>query len=143
MTILILNGPNLNLTGQREPEIYGVHTFDQLFKALKKKYPEVVFEYFQSNIEGVLIDKLHEFGFTANGIILNAGAYTHTSVAIGDAVKAIAAPVVEVHLSNIFARDEYRHHSFIAPYAKGLVCGFGLYSYLLAADVLINRFEIG
>lgn len=142
MTILILNGPNLNLTGRREPEIYGVKTFDDLLTALKKRYPNVSFEYFQSNIEGELIDKLHEFGFTADGIILNAGAYTHTSVAIGDAVKALSAPVIEVHLSNIFAREEFRHHSYVAPHSKGLICGLGLYGYLLAADALISRFEI-
>jgi len=142
MTILILNGPNLNLTGRREPEIYGVKTFDDLLTELKKRYPNVSFEYFQSNIEGELIDKLHEFGFTADGIILNAGAYTHTSVAIGDAVKALSVPVIEVHLSNIFAREEFRHHSFIAPYSKGMICGLGLYGYLLAAEALISKFEI-
>lgn len=142
MTILIINGPNLNLTGLREPGIYGVRTFDDLQVALKQKYPGVKFEYFQSNIEGELIDKLHEFGFSADGIIMNAGAYTHTSVAIGDAVKAIESPVIEVHLSNIFAREEYRHHSFIAPQARGMICGLGLYGYMLAADAIIKKSEI-
>lgn len=138
MTILILNGPNLNLTGLREPEVYGVRTFDDLLVSLNRLYPMIEFVYFQSNIEGELIDKLHEFGFSALGIILNAGAYTHTSIAIGDAVKAIESPVIEVHLSNVFAREEFRHHSFISPNAKGYLCGFGLYGYLLAAESMVN-----
>jgi 3-dehydroquinate dehydratase II len=142
MTILILNGPNLNLTGRREPEIYGVGTFDELIQTLNRLYPKVEFEYFQSNIEGELIDKMHEYGFSAQGIILNAGAYTHTSVAIGDAVKAIEAPVIEVHMSNVFAREEFRHHSFISPHAKGYLCGFGLNGYLLAAESLINGLKL-
>ncbi|MBE0662933.1 MAG: type II 3-dehydroquinate dehydratase [Bacteroidales bacterium] len=142
MTILILNGPNLNLTGRREPEVYGVRTFDDLLVSLKQLYAKVKFVYFQSNIEGELIDKLHEYGFSARGIILNAGAYTHTSVAIGDAVKAIESPVIEVHLSNVFTREEFRHHSFISPNAKGYLCGFGLYGYLLAAESLINDFRL-
>jgi 3-dehydroquinate dehydratase II len=142
MTILILNGPNLNLTGRREPEVYGVRTFDDLLLSLKQLYPEVEFVYFQSNIEGELIDKLHEFGFSARGIILNAGAYTHTSVAIGDAVKAIETPVIEVHLSNVFAREKFRHRSFISPNAKAYLCGFGLYGYILAAESLVNDFEL-
>ena len=142
MTILILNGPNMNLTGRREPEIYGAGTFEDLIQTLKRHYPTVEFVYFQSNIEGELIDKLHKYGFSALGIILNAGAYTHTSVAIGDAVKAIEAPVIEVHLSNVFAREEFRHHSFISPHAKGYLCGFGLYGYLLAAECLINDFKL-
>jgi 3-dehydroquinate dehydratase II len=142
MTILILNGPNLNLTGRREPEIYGAGTFEDLIQTLKRHYPTVEFVYFQSNIEGELIDKLHEYGFSVRGIILNAGAYTHTSVAIGDAVKAIEASVIEVHMSNVFAREEFRHHSFISPHAKGYLCGFGLYGYLLAAESLINDFKL-
>lgn len=142
MTILILNGPNLNLTGLREPEVYGVRTFDDLLVSLNRLYPMIEFVYFQSNIEGELIDKLHEFGFSALGIILNAGAYTHTSIAIGDAVKAIRSPVIEVHLSNVYAREEFRHHSFITPNAKGYLCGFGLYGYLLAAESLVEGFNL-
>ena len=142
MTILILNGPNLNLTGRREPETYGIKTFEELMSTMRRLFPQVEFVYFQSNIEGELIDKLHEYGFSAQGIILNAGAYTHTSVAIGDAVKAIEAPVVEIHLSNVFAREEFRHHSFISPNAKGYLCGFGLYGYILAAESLIHRFQL-
>lgn len=142
MTILILNGPNLNLTGLREPEVYGVRTFDDLLISLKQLYPMIEFVCFQSNIEGELIDKLHEFGFSALGIILNAGAYTHTSIAIGDAVKAIKSPVIEVHLSNVHAREEFRHHSFISPNAKGYLCGFGLYGYLLAAESLVKGFNL-
>jgi len=142
MNIYILNGPNLNLTGRRELEIYGVRTFEELLVTLRRLYPKVEFGYFQSNIEGELIDKLHECGFSAHGIILNAGAYTHTSVAIGDAVKAIESPVIEVHLSNVFGREEFRHHSFISPYAKGYLCGFGLYGYIMATESLISRFQI-
>tara|TARA_R110001583_G_scaffold67308_3_gene192582 strand:- start:38740 stop:39156 length:417 start_codon:yes stop_codon:yes gene_type:complete len=130
--ILILNGPNLNLLGKREPSIYGNLTFDDFFETLKKKYTTIILEYFQSNIEGELIDKLHEVGFSFDGIILNAGAYTHTSVAIGDAIKAIETPVIEVHISNVHAREEFRHISYIAPNAKGVIAGFGLKSYELA-----------
>ena len=139
MKILILNGPNLNLTGRREPEIYGDKTFEDLLGLMKHLFPGVDFVYHQSNIEGELIDKLHEYGFSAHGIILNAGAYAHTSVAIGDAVKAIEAPVAEVHISNVFAREEYRHQSFVSPHARGVLVGFGLYGYILAADSLIKR----
>lgn len=142
MTILILNGPNLNLTGKREPEIYGIQTFDDLLKSLRQHYPEVEFVYFQSNIEGELIDKLHEYGFSAQGIILNAGAYTHTSLAIADAVKAIATSVIEVHLSNVFAREDFRHKSFISPHAKAYICGLGLFGYLLAAESMIKLFRL-
>lgn len=142
MTILILNGPNLNLTGRREPEIYGIRTFEDLTLTLRRLFPKVEFIYFQSNIEGEIIDKLHEFGFSAQGIILNAGAYTHTSVAIGDAIKAIETPVIEVHLSNVFARESFRHHSFISPNAKGYLCGFGLYGYIVAAESLIHSFQL-
>lgn len=137
MKILILNGPNLNLLGKREPEIYGNLTFEVYFSALKKKYPSIELFYFQSNIEGEIIDKLHEIGFDYNGVILNAGAYTHTSVAIGDAVKGIETPVIEVHISNVHAREEFRHISFIAPNAKGVIAGFGLQSYELAIDSFI------
>jgi 3-dehydroquinate dehydratase II len=142
MKILILNGPNLNLTGRRETEFYGVRTFDELLAHLQQLYPDVNFVYFQSNIEGELINKLHEYGFSARGIILNAGAYTHTSVAIGDAVKAIETPVIEVHMSNVFAREEFRHRSYISPHAKAYLCGFGLYGYLMAATSLINHFQL-
>jgi len=132
MKILIINGPNLNLLGRREPAIYGNLTFDEFFDALKKKYAAIELSYFQSNIEGELIDKLHETGFSYDGIILNAGAYTHTSVAIGDAVKGIETPVIEVHISNVQAREEFRHISYIGPNAKGIIAGFGLQSYELA-----------
>ncbi len=132
MKILILNGPNLNLLGKREPEIYGSLTFESYFKSLKKNFPTVDLHYFQSNIEGELIDKLHEVGFSFDGVILNAGAYTHTSVAIGDAIKGIETPVIEVHISNVHSREDFRHISFIAPNAKGVIAGFGLKSYDLA-----------
>ena len=129
---IIINGPNLNLLGKREPNIYGDQTFEDYFFSLKKKYPALNLSYFQSNIEGELIDKLQEVGFKVDGIILNAAAYTHTSVGIGDAVKSITVPVVEVHISNTFSREEFRHHSYISPNAKGIVLGFGLKSYELA-----------
>ena len=129
---IIINGPNLNLLGKREPIIYGDQTFENYFNNLQKKYPSLNLSYFQSNIEGELIDKLQEVGFKVDGIILNAAAYTHTSVGIGDAVKGITVPVVEVHISNTFSREEFRHHSYISPNAKGIVLGFGLKSYELA-----------
>ncbi|MBP6556766.1 MAG: type II 3-dehydroquinate dehydratase [Flavobacterium sp.] len=132
MKIVIINGPNLNLLGKREPEVYGNMTFDNYFSELKNKYPTLELSYFQSNIEGELIDKIQEVGFTYDGIILNAAAYTHTSVGIGDAVKAITTPVIEVHISNTFARETFRHQSFISPNAKGIIIGFGLKSYELA-----------
>lgn len=132
MKILILNGPNLNLLGKREPSIYGNKTFNEFFEALKKKYADVELHYFQSNIEGELIDKLHEVGFTFDGVIFNAGAYTHTSVAIGDAIKSIETQVIEVHISNVYAREKFRHVSYVAPNAKGVIAGFGLQSYELA-----------
>lgn len=132
MNIIIINGPNLNLLGKREPDIYGSIPFEHYFKTLQDKYKDVDLFCFQSNIEGELIDKLHEIGFTFDGIILNAGAYTHTSIAIGDAIASINSPVIEVHISNTFSREEYRHHSFIAPNATGIVIGFGLKSYELA-----------
>ncbi|WP_456378325.1 type II 3-dehydroquinate dehydratase [Lutibacter sp.] len=134
MKILILNGPNLNLLGRREPSIYGNLTFDEFYDSLKKKYPTVTLDYFQNNVEGEIINKLHEVGFSYDGIILNAGAYTHTSVAIGDAIKGIKTPVVEVHISNVHAREEFRHISYIAPNAKGVIAGFGLQSYALALE---------
>ena len=134
MKIIIINGPNLNLLGRREPEIYGAHSFDDYFKELQNKFLDVDLSYFQSNIEGEIIDKLHEVGFSYDGVILNAAAYTHTSVGIGDAVKAIETPVVEVHISNVHAREEFRHQSFIAANAKGVIVGFGLKSYDLAIE---------
>jgi len=132
MKIIIINGPNLNLLGKREPEIYGSDTFEDFFRTLQLKYKDVELSYFQSNIEGELIDKLHEVGFSFDGVILNAAAYTHTSVGIGDAVKGIETPVVEVHISNIHAREEFRQHSYIAQNAKGVLFGFGLKGYELA-----------
>ncbi len=132
MKILILNGPNLNLLGKREPEIYGNLTFETYFKTLKTTFSDIELHYFQSNIEGELIDKLHEVGFSFDGVVLNAGAYTHTSVAIGDAIKGIETPVIEVHISNVHSREDFRHISFIAPNAKGVIAGFGLKSYDLA-----------
>ena len=130
--LIIINGPNLNLLGKREPNIYGSLTVTEFLDEVKEKYPNVSLEHFQSNIEGEIIDKLHEVGFSYDGIILNAAAYTHTSVGIGDAVKAIETPVVEVHISNTFNREEFRHQSFISPNAKGVILGFGLQSYELA-----------
>ncbi|BDW91356.1 MULTISPECIES: type II 3-dehydroquinate dehydratase [Flavobacteriaceae] len=132
MKLMIINGPNLNLLGKREPNVYGSTTFEDHFAQLQQKFPNVELEYFQSNIEGELIGKIQEVGFNYDGIILNAAAYTHTSVGIGDAVKAINAPVVEVHISNTHQREEYRHVSYISPVAKGVILGFGLQSYDLA-----------
>ena len=132
MKIIIINGPNLNLLGKREPEIYGANSFDDYFKELQIKFSDVDLSYFQSNIEGEIIDKLHEVGFNYDGVVLNAAAYTHTSVGIGDAVKAIDTPVIEVHISNIHDREEFRHQSYIAANAKGIIVGFGLKSYDLA-----------
>ncbi len=129
---MIINGPNLNLLGKREPNIYGSLTFTEFLEEVIEKYPQVTLDYFQSNIEGALIDKLHEVGFSYDGIILNAAAYTHTSIGLGDAIKAIETPVVEVHISNTFAREEFRHQSFISPNARGVILGFGLQSYELA-----------
>lgn len=136
MTIHIINGPNLNLLGNREPGIYGNQSFEEYFELLKKRFPSIKLTYFQSNIEGELIDDLHKSGFSANGIILNAGGYTHTSVALSDAVAAIRSPVVEVHISNVFAREEYRHVSLIAKNCKGSISGFGMESYALAIIAL-------
>jgi len=132
MKIIIVNGPNLNLLGKREPEVYGNTDFESYFKMLQQKFTSVELSYYQSNIEGALIDKLQEIGFLYDGIVLNAGAYTHTSIGIGDCIKAITTPVVEVHISNTFSREEFRHQSFISPNAKGVILGFGLRSYDLA-----------
>ncbi|MEI6062435.1 MAG: type II 3-dehydroquinate dehydratase [Bacteroidota bacterium] len=134
MKIIIINGPNLNLLGLREPGVYGKESFSTYFEALIGKYPGIELEYFQSNIEGEIIDKLHETGFSYTGIILNAGGYTHTSIAIGDAVKAIKTPVVEVHISNIHAREEFRSITMISSGMKGIITGFGLDSYRLAIE---------
>ncbi|MBI5219789.1 MAG: type II 3-dehydroquinate dehydratase [Bacteroidia bacterium] len=134
MKIQIINGPNLNLLGIREKQVYGAVSFDDFFRQFQKKYPEIQIAYFQSNVEGEIINKLHETGFSYDGIILNAGGYTHTSVAIADAVASISTPVIEVHISNIFAREEFRHISLIAPKCKGSVIGFGMDSYRLAIE---------
>lgn len=139
MQILILNGPNLNLLGIREPEVYGTKTFNDYFNQLRERYPEIRLEYYQSNIEGVLIDKIHEVGFTYDGIILNAGAYTHTSVALADAVSAVNSPVVEVHISNTARREAFRHISYLTAVCRGVIMGFGLKSYELALQALINK----
>jgi 3-dehydroquinate dehydratase-2 len=132
MRLIIINGPNLNLLGRRETSVYGNQTFENYFKSLNTKFSDLNLEFFQSNIEGELISKIQEVGFTYDGIILNAAAYTHTSVGLGDAVKAITTPVVEVHISNTFSREEIRHQSYISANAKGVILGFGLQSYELA-----------
>lgn len=137
--MIIINGPNLNLLGTREPDLYGSLSLHEFLDAIIAKYPTVEITHFQSNIEGELISKIQEVGFSYDGIVLNAAAYTHTSVGIGDAVKAIKTPVVEVHISNTFAREEFRHHSFIAPHAKGIIVGFGLQSYELAIQSFLNE----
>ena len=132
MKIQIINGPNLNLLGKREPGIYGSEGFETFFEQLQAKYPDIELSYYQSNVEGEIINKLHDVGFSFDGIILNAGAYTHTSVAIADAVAGINTPVTEVHISNVYAREEFRHHSMMAKNCKGIISGFGLLSYELA-----------
>ncbi len=138
MKILILNGPNLHLLGVREPSIYGHSSFDDYLTLLRTQYPQVEIDYFQSNIEGELINKIHEVGFSFDGIIFNAGAYTHTSIALLDAIKAVSAPVVEVHISNVHRREAFRHKSMISAGCKGVICGFGLNSYRLALEALVN-----
>ena len=135
--IQIINGPNLNLLGTREPEIYGGKTFETYLEELRRDYPQIQIESFQSNVEGLLIDKLQEVGFSYDGIILNGGAYTHTSVALQDAIRSIKTPVVEVHISNVFQREEFRHHSYLSPVCKGVICGFGMDSYRLALEALL------
>ena len=132
MKLIIINGPNLNLLGKREPEIYGSQSFEDYLEILKKNFPDITLEYYQSNIEGELISKIQEKGFDYDGIILNAGAYTHTSIGIGDAIKAITTSVIEVHISNTFSRESFRHQSYISPNVKGILIGFGLKSYNLA-----------
>lgn len=136
--LIIINGPNLNLLGKREPNIYGNLTFTEFLNQVKNKFNGVFIDYYQSNIEGELIDKLQEVGFTYDGIILNAAAYTHTSVGLGDAVKAISTPVIEVHISNTFGREAFRHQSYISPNAKGVILGFGLQSYELAVQSFLS-----
>ena len=134
----IINGPNLNLLGKREPAIYGDETFEDYYENLKKEFKNISLEYFQSNIEGKIVDFIQDAGFDCQGIILNAGAYTHTSVAIGDAVAAVPAPVIEVHISNVFNREEFRHNSYISPNAAGIIVGLGLHGYKLAIDHLVK-----
>jgi 3-dehydroquinate dehydratase II len=134
MNIAIINGPNLNLLGSREPGIYGSTSFEKFFEDLKSKYPSHSLQYFQSNVEGELINKIQEFGSTADGIILNAGAYTHSSIGIADAVAAIKTPVIEVHISNIFSREDFRHVSYLGRYCKGSISGFGLKGYEMALN---------
>ncbi len=138
MKLLILNGPNLNLLGKREPSIYGSRDFESYFIELKELYPAIELDYFQSNHEGELIDKIHEVGFSIDGIILNAGAFTHTSVALADAIKAITSPVIEVHISNIHGREAFRHHSYLTPNCVGIIAGLGLKGYQLSIDYFIN-----
>lgn len=139
MKILIINGPNLNLLGKREPEIYGHQTFEAYFSILKKKYSKIDLTYFQSNSEGALIDKIHEVGFSYDGIVMNAGAYTHTSIAIADAIGGVTTPVIEVHISNIHAREAFRHHSYLAAKCVGSIVGLGLVGYNLGIDYFISK----
>ena len=141
MKIQIINGPNINLLGKREPSVYGSRSFDDYLDELKKRYPEVDFYCFQSNVEGEMINKIHEVGFEFDGIVLNAGAYTHTSIALQDAIRAVNTPVVEVHISNVHQREEFRHKSMISCACVGVICGFGLDSYRLAVEALLARYE--
>ena len=141
MNVLIINGPNLNLLGKREPSIYGDRSFEEYLVDLRMLYPTIEISHFQSNIEGEIINKIHETGFQLDGIVLNAGAYTHTSLAIGDAIAAVTSPVIEVHISNVFKREPVRHHSFISPVCMGSIAGFGLDSYRLALEALIKRMK--
>ena len=138
MNIQIINGPNLNLLGKREPGIYGQSAFEPFLAALRKQYPDVTIEYYQSNVEGFLIDYIQKVGFTTDGIILNAGAYTHTSVALHDCIRSVPCPVIEVHISNVHQREEFRHKSMISAACKGVIAGFGLDSYRLALEGLVK-----
>lgn len=138
MKIQIVNGPNLNLLGVREPGIYGSESFESYLSKLREQYPEVEIEYYQSNVEGELINKIQEVGFSFDGIVLNAGAYTHTSIALHDCIRTIKCPVIEVHISNVHQREDFRHHSFISAACKGVICGFGLNSYRLAIEGLLD-----
>ena len=139
MKVQIINGPNINLLGKREPGIYGSRSFEDYLVELRQAYPEVEMDYYQSNCEGELIDKIQEVGFTVDGIILNAGAYTHTSIALQDVIRAISSPVIEVHISNVHQREEFRHRSMISCACIGVICGFGLDSYRLAVEALLKR----
>ncbi len=139
MKITIINGPNLNLLGKREPDIYGNCSFEDFLPQLKTSFPDVEIDYYQSNVEGELINKMQEVGFSVDGIVLNAGAYTHTSIALADCIKSITAPVIEVHISNVHQREEFRHHSMISAACLGVICGFGLGSYTLAVQALQAR----
>ena len=138
MKIQIINGPNINLLGKREPSVYGSRSFDDYLKELVERYPQVEFSYYQSNVEGEMINKMHEVGFDYDGIVLNAGAYTHTSIALQDAIRAITSPVIEVHISNVHQREEFRHKSMISCACVGVICGFGLDSYRLAVEALLE-----
>jgi len=139
MHITIINGPNLNLLGKREPEIYGSQSFEDYLDELQQAFPQVELDHHQSNSEGVLINRVQDAGFSCDGVVLNAGAYTHTSLALADAVKAVPAPVVEVHISNVYARESYRHHSYLAPVCRGSIIGLGLSGYALAIRFLMER----
>ena len=139
MKIQIINGPNINLLGKREPAIYGSQSFDDYLVELKQAYPQVEFEYFQSNIEGEMINKIHQIGVDYDGIVLNAGAYTHTSIALQDAIRAVTSPVIEVHISNVHAREEFRHRSMISCACLGVIAGFGMDSYRMAVEALLNK----
>ncbi|MGN0309769.1 MAG: type II 3-dehydroquinate dehydratase [Bacteroides sp.] len=141
MKIQIINGPNINLLGKREPGIYGSTSFEEYLTKLRLRYPQVDIDYYQSNVEGFMIDKIHEVGFSYDGIILNAGAYTHTSIALQDAIRAVTTPVVEVHISNVHSREEFRHRSMISAACKGVILGFGLDSYRLALEALLAGTE--
>ena len=138
MKILIVNGPNLNLLGQREPGIYGTSSFESYLPTLRQRYPDVEIDYYQSNVEGELINRMQQDGFTVDGIVLNAGAYTHTSIALHDCIRSLKSPVIEVHISNVHQREPFRHHSYLSPACRGVICGFGLDSYRLAIEVLIG-----
>lgn len=139
MRILILNGPNLNLLGKREPEIYGRKSFEDYFGELQAQFPEHTLEYFQSNHEGALLDKLHEVGFSYDGVVFNAGAYTHTSVALGDAIAGISTPVIEVHISNVHRREAFRHRSYLSAHCAGIIVGLGLQGYALGVQAIIGH----
>ncbi len=141
MKLSIINGPNLNLLGKREPNVYGNKSFDSFLDFLKKKYSKVDFDYFQSNIEGEIIDQIQKVGFSYDGILLNAAAFTHTSIGIADAIKSITTPVIEIHISNTFSREDFRHKSYISPVSKGLIVGFGLESYRLAVESFITDYK--
>ena len=141
MEILILNGPNMNLLGRRERSIYGNMSFETYYEILQGQFPDIKLSYFQSNTEGLLIDKLHEVGFTVDGVLFNPGGYAHTSIALADAVAAITSPVIEVHISNVFAREEFRHHSYISRNCAGIICGFGRESYRLGIEHFLRRRE--